>query len=290
MAITQVVNDLVDVQFYTALDPYYYVVDNRPLKNLDDNIRLVAAASDAAAGGSNRSALGAAAVAYSVLGYGANVDIFEKAIGRMASTYDYTGFEMFLNHGYMTVRTDQGSGYIEPKLAVHDARHREVLQAGTAYTVQASARPSTSDDRIPSGDSLTQVVDITFKSAIGSTPPPPDAQAICLMKIVIPGGSTEILDEHIELVDLVPISLTADPLGVAKIKYKTHSADLALGATSISLVGSGLTPDSIEEVDVFVQGVNQFNATYNKSANQIILEAPLTEAARVTVRQLSLSA
>ena len=34
-------NSLAQVRFYTALDPYYYTVDNRPLQDLDSNIRAI---------------------------------------------------------------------------------------------------------------------------------------------------------------------------------------------------------------------------------------------------------
>lgn len=285
MANTRVVEDLVDVQFYTALDPYYYVVDNRPLQNLDTNIRLVAAASDAAAGGSNRSALGAAAAAYGILGFGQVVDAHQKGIGRFAGTYVVSGFQLNFGHGLMTVRVDNGGGYIEPALAIHDALTTQTLAAGRAWTIQARSRQSTVDDRIPSGDSPTLVAEISVKQSANLTPVAPDTDNIELMTVIIPPGATEILPEHITLVDMKTIEQTSNALGEAKIKYNVLESDLVSSTQNINLAGSAIVPTDIDAVEVFVQGVNQFGWNYNSTANQIVLESPLTDAAKVVVRQ-----
>ena len=82
--------NLVDVKFYTSKDPYYYVVDNRPLIDLDKNVRMVAESSDSASGGADRAALSAASSAYSMLGFGAIVSGEDYKVGRGMYSGDMT--------------------------------------------------------------------------------------------------------------------------------------------------------------------------------------------------------
>lgn len=59
---------LTAVRFYTPLDPYYYTVDNRPLQDLHQNMLTICNELDLVTGGADRSALGAAATAMSIIG------------------------------------------------------------------------------------------------------------------------------------------------------------------------------------------------------------------------------
>ena len=293
MADTQVLDELKDVQFYTALDPYYYIVDNRPLNDLDYNIRLVAAASDASAGSADRAALGTATAAYAHLGFGEVVsgDPNRQGQGMFSSDYELFGFAIRFTHGYLVRPVDQGGSpsYIEPRVAIHDAVTSLVPQSGRGATVQVTYRDSTVGDRIPSGDSKVQVAVITLKQ--GTAPgvfPLPDANNIAIMHIDIPAGASQLEPSHLTPLNFKTISQTSNIVGSSKISYTSHIVNVGAGIRNINLSGSDIDTDRISAIEVFVQGVNQFDWTYNSGTNQVTLSSPLTEAAEVRVRQTNL--
>lgn len=293
MAGTKVLEELVDVEFYTSLDPYYYIVDNRPLKNLDDNIRLVAAASDASAGSADRAALAGATNAYATLGYGKTVagDPIYQSKGMFSSNYELSGFGIRFTHGYLVHPVDQGGSpaYIEPKVAIHDKVTSIVAQAGRGGTVQARFRPATIADRVSSADSQVEVCEISFKqgSTAGSFPLP-DAGYISIMHVDVPSGATSITPSHLTLTNMRTVAETSNLLGTSKITYTPFVTNLLAGQSNISLAGSNIDVNRIESVEVFVQGVNQFGWSYNAVTNQITLTSPLVESASVRVRQTNL--
>lgn len=293
MAIQKVEDQLADVRFYNPLDSYYYTVDNRPLTDLDSNIRLLAAATDASAGSAERAALGVATAAYSQLGYGKVVggDPIRQGRGMFSSNYDLFGSELRINHGYMVYPVDRGGSpaYIEPVVAVHDAVTSIIPQAGRGGTVQVTYRDATTDDRVPSGASPVQVAVVTFKQGTGpGIFPIPDANNIAIMHIDVPSGSTQLEESYITKINMKTIAETSDLVGRSKITYTSYVTNMAQGSTTINLSGTAIDSDRIDSVEVFVEGVNQFEWTYNTGSNQIVLPSPLTESAEVRVRQSNL--
>lgn len=293
MAQTNVVSELVDVQFYTALDPYYYTVDNRPLNDLDENIRKVAAASDASAGSADRAALATATSAYASLGYGTLVggDPIRQAQGMFSSNYELSGFEIRFTHGYLVRPVDRGGSpaYIEPRIAIHDAITPLVVQAGRGGTVQVTYRDATASDRIPSANSSVQVAVISFKQGTGpGIYPLPDANNIAIMQINVPSGASSLTESHLTKINMKTIKQTSNFVGTSSISYASYITTVAAGNRNVSLAGSSLDTSRIGAMDVFVQGVNQFNWTYNSSTNQIVLQDALTESAEVRVRQANI--
>lgn len=293
MSDTQVVELLKDVQFYTALDPYYYIVDNRPLGDLDHNIRLVAAASDASAGSSNRASLSAATAAYAHIGFGEVVqgDPVRQGRGMFSSGYELFGLAIRFTHGYLIRPEDQGGSpaYIEPKMAIHDAVTSLTPQVGRGATVQVSFRDSTINDRVPSSGSDIQVAVISLKQ--GTSPgafPQPDPNNVAIMHIDIPPGAVQLTDDYLTPVNFRTIAQSSDILKTSKVSYSSHLVNLSAGTRNINLSGTGLDTNRMSAVEVFVQGVNQFDWAYNSTADQIVLAAPLVQAAEVRLRQTNL--
>lgn len=290
MAQNNIVDELVDVQFYTPLDAYYYTVDNRPLNDLDENIRIIAAATDASAGSARRAALSTATSAYAELGFGELVggDPIRQAQGMFSSDYELSGFELRITHGYMVRPVDQGGSpaYIEPVVAVHDAITALVVQSGRGGTVQVTYRDSTTSDRVPSGDSNVQVAIVSFKQGTGpGVFPIPDANNIAIMHVDVPSGATQLEESHLSLVNMKTVAQTSNIVNSSSIAYISHTVSVSAGLQNISLTNSPIDTSKMVSVEVFVQGVNQFNWTYNSSSNQITLQSPLSESAEVRVRQ-----
>lgn len=293
MADTQVLDALKDVQFYTALDPYYYIVDNRPLNDLDHNIRLVAAASDASAGSADRAALGTATSAYAALGFGEVVagDPTRQGQGMFSSDYEIFGSAIRFTHGYLVRPVDQGGSpaYIEPRVAIHDEVTSLVPQAGRGATVQVTYRDSTVNDRVPSRDSNIQVAVVTLKQGTGpGVFPLPDANNIAVMHIDVPPGAAQLDPSHLIPLNYRTIGQTSNILGKSSISYTSHIVNVGAGIRNVNLAGSDIDTARISAIEVFVQGVNQFDWTYNSGTNQVTLSAPLTEAAEVRIRQTNL--
>lgn len=288
-----VTSQLENVQFYTGLDPYYYVVDNRPLRNLDTNIRLVAAASDASKGSADRAALAAASAAYGQLGYGETVsgDPIRQSQGMFSSNYELSGFELRITHGYLVRPVSRGGdpSYIEPVLAVHDAITPIVCQAGRGGTVQVSYRDSLVTDRVPSGESKIQVANVSFKQGTGpGVFPLPDTGNIVLMHVDVPSGAVALDDSYITLVNMKTIDQLSNLEDSYKLVYESHIRTINTGLQTVSLAGSNIDVTKMDSVEVFVQGVNQFEWTYNAGTNSITLGSPVTETAEVRVRQINL--
>ncbi|CAL9982799.1 hypothetical protein VPHD148_0253 [Vibrio phage D148] len=304
MAITNVLDELVPVEFYTALDPYYYTVDNRPLENLDTNIKLIAAASDASAGSADRAALSGASLAYSMLGFGGttnNTDdstnnIYFVDRGVYSGESNINGLELWFEHGFTSVKTSggiiEGRAYNLPAIAVHDDITKFTLTGATSgqtYLVYATWRDSTDSDRVPSSESSVKVAELGVTAVSGSNPPPLSANQIAVMRVFVPAGATEILSDNITYLNYKDVGQTSNVLDRAKISFNIYSTSIASGLQNISLNGTDIDPDKIDAVEVFVQGVNQFNWSYNSVNNQITLESPLTETADVRVRQTAIS-
>lgn len=289
-----VLSELVPVEFYTPLDAYYYETDNRPLRNLDENIKKIAEASDSSSGGANRAALSAASAAYSILGFGKLVsgDPIRQAQGMYSGKYSLSGLSIRMEHGFLVRPVDRGGliPYIEPVVAVHDALTSLVVQPGRGGTLQVTYRDSTSSDRVASGASPVQVAVITFKQGTGpGIYPLPDAGNIVLAQINVPVGATALLDSHITLVNMKTIEQTANVLERASIGYVQHGVTLSTGQSTIALTGTVINTGKMSAVEVFVDGVTQFNWTYNSVTKTVSLQSPVTSAASVLIRQITIS-
>lgn len=296
MAQVHVANELKDVQFYTALDPYYVTVDNRPLNDLDYNIRLVAAASDSSSGSAERAALGGASLAYSMLGFGGTNgtgvpgnDIYFTRNGMYSGAYSFVGTELHLDHGFAVIRTDGGTIdgrlYYLPAMAVHDGNSSKILGVNQSHLVQLKWRESTTSDRVGSEKSPVLVAMFDIKSTTLGNKPTLDSDAIAVLIIDITAAGAVTTTQ----LNVRDIEQTSNPLERAKINFNVVTVNLAAGLQNINLNGTGIDPAKIEAVEVFVQGVNQFNWTYNAINNQITLESPVTQNATVQVRQTNIS-
>lgn len=288
-----VTEQLEQVQYYTGLDPYYYVVDNRPLRNLDTNIRLVAAASDASKGSADRASLAAASAAYGQLGYGQLVagDPLRQAKGMFAADYTTSGFQINISHGYLLhpVAIGAGSPYVEPRLAIHDSVTPIICQAGRGGTLQVTFRDSTISDRIGSAESRIQVAVVTFKQGTGpGVYPSPDPGNVAIMHVNIPSDATGIDESHITLINMKTIKQLSDIQYSYKVVYDSYLRTVNAGLQTVSLAGSTIDTSRMDSVEVFVQGVNQFNWTYNSNTNSITLGSPVSQSAEVRVRQVNL--
>lgn len=295
-----VTDQLVDVRFYTNLDPYHYTIDNRPLQDLNTNVLLIAEASDAASGGADRAALSGASLGYSMLGFGGLVNTTGTAAnapyfvdrGMYSGKSVVDGLRIYFEHGFATVKTSGGTiggrAYDLPALAIHDTIADLQFTpggAGQTYLVQGKWRDSTTTDRVPSGQSPVLVLEISLKASPLGQPPLLDAGAIAIMRVDLPAGTTVLTDSNITYLNYRDINQTSNVLDRAKISYNEYVTNLSSGLQNISLNGTDIDPDKIDSVEIFIQGVNQFNWTYNSANNQITLESPLTEDASVRVRQ-----
>ena len=295
MSQDKVLETLTPVRFYTSLDPYYYIVDNRPLEDLNKNIKLVAESSDAASGGTSRASLAAASVAYSMLGFGKVVPGEDYFVGKGVYTGDIkiSGMSISFNHGFAVVKTDGGSidgvQYDLPEIAVHDTISVKAMSPGVngqTYLVQGKWRKSTDADRVGSTTSSVMVLEISHKSGLLGVPPILDMGAIAIMRVDVPAGTAEITKSNITYLNMKDIAQVSDPLGSADIYFNTYSTILPKGTSTFSLNGTDIDPAKMSSVEIFVQGVNQFNWTYNASTNSISLAAAITRAsAEINVRQ-----
>ena len=290
--------NLVDVKFYTSKDPYYYVVDNRPLIDLDKNVRMVAESSDSASGGADRAALSAASSAYSMLGFGAIVSGEDYKVGRGMYSGDMSirGMDILFKHGFAVVKTDggviEGNPYDLPAVAVHDTITRKSFSAGVngqTYLVQGTWRKSTLNDRVGSGSSPVMVLEITHKSGLFGVPPILDTGSIAILRVDVPAGTSELADSNITYVNYRDINQTSNPLDSAEIGHNEFFSVLREGAQSIVLNGTDIDPTKIKATEVFVEGVNQFNWNYNSVTNSIDLNSPIERAsAEVVIRQTTI--
>lgn len=214
---SSVQNSLEPVEFYTSLDPYYHTVDNRPLRNLDNNINKIAQAVDTVSGVDpgpiNRSALSSASVAHSLLGFGGTIntsgdpqnDSYFTDSGIYTGSYSTLGFLFRFNQGYMTVKgvgeDASGNVYNQPYLAVHDTVTELDLgtigDSGNSFLIYASWRDATSADRSPASDSDVYVAEIGFSSEEGDTYPALESGQVAIMKVYIPPGSSSISNDAI---------------------------------------------------------------------------------------------
>mgnify|MGYP003642808816 CR=1 FL=1 len=295
-----VIDSLESVNFYTPLDPYYYTVDNRPLLELDRNITLVAGAADASIGEGKRAALGSAAVAQAITGVG------ENGTGAAVGSYDLTigGLTLDILHGFgtfMVAGTDTINTYQKPQLAVHDriTRLSSFVQGNdtysSVYVVQMSWREPLDTDKVGTTSSDTKVAEITavrtgdinIDDPIVEYIPAPGY--IVLMYVVIPSGTNILTEDNIVLKNFRTIGQTSSLEKYAEVDYQMYTISGSNGQQTLDLSASNIDINRSKSIEVFVDGVNQFDWVANSINSSIQLNSPLTSAATIKVRQANLS-
>lgn len=281
-----------EVRYFTDLDVYTTEVDNRPLKDIVNNIGVIANAIDSSSGSSNRAATSAAYVAMGVSGLDSYVGDYVQ-IGNSLSIEMRQGFGVFNR----TV-THAGVTYDIPELAIHDkvTQLTDILPASNPgsswkYLVQATAVDSVPTDRISGFDSVVKNAVLTVKNssqfATGSIEPAlvPDAGNIPVMEIIVPYGATNLSDATVRLVNMKTIKQASDVQGSTRVDYVYETASLNAGDRTINLNNTALSVADSTSIEVFVDGVNQFDWTYNVASGLVTLGAALSAPAEVRVRQ-----
>lgn len=292
-----------EVRFYTALDPYYYTVDNRPLQDLNENMAVICNTIDLIEGGSDRAVYSAATIAATSVGE-------EVFVGE----FEYTG-GLVLNvlNGYMVTNSIfnvDNQSFKVPTIALHDTPTRFLnIAASTTpgrkvkYLIQGSMDEANETSHIPTSKSLARVAKLSLKKSAEyidtSTEPTltPDAGCISLASFVLSYGQTAITAADIKKIawvlpsDLRAIN-TAGPvtLSSARINKVQHAVTLAKGASKVTLAGSSIDLSlGAGSIDVFVTGVYQTSFNINTSDNSITLGGTMPQAGEVNVVQRKIS-
>lgn len=198
--------DLFDpVRFYTAMDPYYYTVDNRPLTDIHENMLSIASAVDASVNSAKASAI---ATGFSMRGYAKE----NYAVGVVSYNSDLT-FNVdraILNHALPVSATDTREVPHVGLLVEQEVIGPFTVTAGSGqestYLVQgrkvnANSETPYFDPANPSSASSFVVGNIEFNIkpgpdvSIGSGAgaiPSADAGWVPLFKVVLESGETVI--------------------------------------------------------------------------------------------------
>lgn len=291
---------LTPVRFYTPLDPYYYTVDNRPLQDVHQNILTVCNELDLVTGGADRSALGAAAAAMSIIG----VDQFAGLLSFPG------GLRLKFNFGYMVQGANidaQDPEFKIPVLGVHDKPTTfSNIQASSTpgrrikYLVQARLDEPTENDRVPSNNSLIKVCRLSIKNTAEyvetSTEPglAPDSGQIPVLSFTLAYGQTSLAATNVKLLNMKDMNKliqigTQGPIALsdARLQRVRHEVSLAKGDQVINVAAVAgldlsLGKDSLE---VYVSGLYQTYFTLNTTAKTISLGGPMVQNGTVLILQ-----
>lgn len=291
---------LTPVRFYTPLDPYYYTVDNRPLQDMHQNILTVCNELDLVTGGADRSALGAAAAAMSIIG----VDQFAGLLSFPG------GLRLKFNFGYMVqgaIIDAQDPEFKIPVLGVHDKPTTfSNIQASSTpgrrikYLVQARLDEPTENDRVPSNNSLIKVCRLSIKNTAEyvetSTEPglAPDSGQIPVLSFTLAYGQTSLAATDVTLLNMKDMNKliqigTQGPIALsdARLQRVRHEVSLAKGDQVINVAAVAgldlsLGKDSLE---VYVSGLYQTYFTLNTTAKTISLGGPMVQNGTVLILQ-----
>ena len=293
------VSKMKQVRFYTALDPYYYTVDNRPLQDINDNITTLCHEIDLIVGGSDRAAHAAATVAASSVGENVFVADLEFPGGLLLT----------VKHGYMVMSSQidiNNPTFQLPTMALHDKPTRFLdIQASTTpgrrvkYLIQGRMDEPNENSRIPASTSLAKVATLTIKKSAeyvdtaGEPTLTPDANHLAIASFTLGYGQTTLAATDIKslswvsstglrkIAQLGPISL-ADSR-IVKVQYPVT---VAKGVSKISLNGSNIdTSYGKDSIDVYVTGVYQTSFTMNTSDNSITLGGAMVQNGEVNIVQ-----
>ena len=287
------------VRFYTALDPYYYTVDNRPLQDINDNITTLCNEIDLIVGGSDRAAHAAASIAASSIGENVFVADLEFPGGLLLT----------VKHGYMVMSSSidiNNPNFKLPTMALHDRPTRFLdIQASTTpgrrvkYLIQGRMDEPNENSRIPASTSLAKVATLTIKKSAeyvdtaGEPTLTPDANHLAIASFTLGYGQTTLAQSGIKalswisstnlrsIAQLGPISL-ADSR-IVKVQYPVT---VAKGVSKISLNGSSIDLSyGKDSIDVYITGVYQTSFTANTSDNSITLGGAMVQNGEVNIVQ-----
>lgn len=299
MATTQ--SKLKQVRYYTNLDPYYVDVDNRPLKDISDNIGILADQLDITKGAFNRGSLAAASI-------GIQFSMDQAFVGNL---YFPGGLNLNILFGYLVQTTpfDIDNPYFRvPTMAVHEEPTNLINLAapGTAgksikYLVQAYMEEATAASIVPGVDSLTKVARFAIKSSgeyTSTNAEPiiyPDTGNTACFSFVIKFGQTSLTKNDITAIHWIDQSNISDLVtGQSKTKLENArfrkyraSQTVPKGSKIFSTVGFPNIDLSYgkDSLEVYVTGVHQTNFSIDTALHQVILGGELDYDSEVTVVQ-----
>lgn len=299
MATTQ--SKLKQVRYYTQLDPYYVDVDNRPLKDISDNIGILADQLDITKGSFNRGSLAAAAI-------GIQFATDQAFVGNL---YFPGGLNLNVLFGYLiqTIPYDIDNPYFRvPTMAIHDEPTNLVNVAAPTttgknikYLLQGYMEEATASSIVPGVDSLTKVARFALKSSgeydedAAEPIMYPDTGNTAVLSFVIKYGQTSLTKNDIQEIHWVDQSNISD-LVTGQSKTKLENARFIKYRASQTVVkGSKLVDLSKntdidlsygkDSLDVFVSGVHQTNYSIDTVNHTVILGGELAYDTEVTVVQ-----
>ena len=290
---------LKDVRFYTALDPYYYTIDNRPLQDIADNISTLCTEIDLILGGSDRAVYASSTIAASSVGDNVFVGELEFPGGLLLNVLN----------GYLvsnSVYDLNNQTFKVPSIALHDTpTHFIDIAASTTpgrkvkYLLQGRMDEPNAESHIPASTSLAKVAKLTLKKSgeyIDTASDPvitPDDGYVAIASFVLSYGQTVLTASNITKLNLVSPSdlkaiAMAGPvkLSAARFKKVQYTTTLAKGASKVSLNDSGIDLSLGDgSIDVYVTGVFQSTFTINTSDNSITLGGTMPQAGEVNIVQ-----
>lgn len=299
MATTQ--SKLKQVRYYTNLDPYYVDVDNRPLKDMTDNINILADQLDITKGSFNRGSLAAAAI-------GIQFATDQAFVGNL---YFPGGLNLNVLFGYLiqTIPFDIDNPYFRvPTMAIHDSPTNltnlaapKTVGTSIKYLLQGYMEEATALSIVPGVDSLTKVARFSIKSSgeYASTAAEPimypDTGCTAVLSFVIHYGQTNLTANDITAIHWIDQSNISDLVtGQSKTKLENArfrkfraSQMVQKGSKLVNLTGF---PDidlsyGKDSLDVYVTGVHQTNFSIDTVNHTVILGGELDYDSEVTVVQ-----
>lgn len=299
MATTQ--SKLKQVRYYTNLDAYYVDVDNRPLKDIGDNLNILADQLDITKGSFNRGSLAAAAI-------GIQFATDQAFVGNL---FFPGGLNLNILFGYLiqTIPYDIDNPYFRvPTMAIHDEPTNLVNVAAPKttgksikYLVQGYMEEATATSVVPGVDSLTKVARFSLKSSgeYDSTAAEPimyaDSGCTGVVSFVVKFGQTGLTANDITAIHWIDQSNISDLVtGQSKTKLENArfrkfraSQTVQKGSKLVNLTGF---PDidlsyGKDSLDVYITGVHQTNYSIDTVNHTVILGGELDYDSEVTVVQ-----
>lgn len=294
---------LKQVRFYEALDPYYYEVDNRPLRDLWDNLGIISEQIDITRGGFNRGSLAAASIGVQ----------FTANEGFVGNVHFPGGLSLVMLFGYL-IQTrqfdNQHPQFRVPTQAVHDAptdllNLAAPTKAGEKikYLVQGYMEPATETSLVPAVDSLTevarfQVKSVTFKDGEAEPVIYPDDKNTAIFSFVISYGQKLLTEEDLKPINWVSMKDIAGLVNgsaqtkIEKARIRKHRAEVLVpkGSKYVDLKNAPDMDLSLGEdsFDVYISGVYQKNFELDTENRRIVLGGEVTYDVKVQVTQFTL--
>lgn len=294
---------LIPIRFYTQLDPYYFDVDNRPLKDIYDNLTIISDQMDLTKGSFNRGSLAAAAIGVQ----------FTASEGFCGNLYFPGGLSLNILFGYLIQSVqfnNQNPFFRVPTLGVHDsptnltnlAAPRTVGKA-IKYLLQGYLEEATETSQVPGVDSLTKVARFQVKASTEFDPAGaepiiyPDGGNTAILSFVIKYGQTSLVETDITPINWVDMSNISDmvngnsqtKLEKARFRKARHTQVLLKGSSRVTIS----SPDfdftlGKDSFDVFLTGVHQTEFSVDPINRLVILGGEVGYDTEVTVLQTSI--